>query len=438
VESSILIYCDQITSRIEYVFHLILNIICGFEYKLTTDKEEYKSFDGIHINYSKEKIIGKEIHFLPSGLLQEIGIEKKQVEIVKEDSSHIMYVYSSKTDHQIFDPFTAAFFLVSRYEEYLPYKPDKFNRFEAEASVLYKYNILDQPLINEWAYALRENIIQGFPEVKITRNTFKAEISIDIDQAFAFKCRGLKLNTISFLNNIFHGRKDLLQHQIQSILYNKPDPFDTYEFLKKAQDISDLPFIYFINVGKYSRYDKNLSPDNPKFKSLLKNINTHAEIGLHPSYFANEQTNKFGEEKTALEILVEKKITKSRQHYLKLQFPHTYRNLLNAGITNDYSMGYASRPGFRAGTCTPFNWFDLESNSVTDLKVYPISFMDGSLGEDLQMSPAEANNYIKNITKTIKQFDGYYLSVWHNHTINDKFYWRGWKDVFEQSLQLIK
>lgn len=416
----------------------MLNVICGFESKLTTDKEEYSLYKGALINYSKEEIKDKEIHFLPNGLLQETHVEQKKVEIVQESSQHLMYVNSGKTDQRIFDPFAAAFFLVSRYEEYLPYKPDKFNRFEAEASVLYKYKILDKPLINEWAYALREKVIHAFPDVRINRNTFKAEISIDIDQAFAFKYRGLKSNIISYINNLFPGRKELLKHQLQTNVFNKADPFDTYDYLKNAQETSGLPFIYFINVGKYSRYDKNLSPDNAKLKSLLRNISTHAEIGLHPSYFSNEQPNKFEEEKMILEKLVEKKITKSRQHYLKLQFPHTYKNLLAAGITNDYSMGYASRPGFRAGTCTPFNWFDLESNCVTDLKIFPISFMDGSLGEDLQLRPAEAINYINSITKTIKQFNGYYLSVWHNHTVNNKFYWKGWKNVFEQSLQLIK
>lgn len=433
-----MIYCNQITPRIEYVFHFMLNVICGFEYKLTTNIDECRFHNGAFINYSDKKVKDHEIHFIPNGLLHEAHIEPKKVEIVQESSGHLVYVNSVKTDHRIFDPFAAAFFLVSRYEEYLPYKPDKFNRFEAEASVLYKYRIFDKPLINEWAYALREKIINAFPDVKIKRNTFKAEISIDIDQAFAFKYRGTKSNIISFINNLIQGRKELLKHQLQTSIYNKADPFDTYDYLINAQELSGLPFIYFINVGKYSRYDKNLSPGNAKLKSLLKKISTHAEIGLHPSYFSNEQPNKFEEEKMVLESLVEKKITKSRQHYLKLQFPHTYRNLLSAGITNDYSMGYASRPGFRAGTCTPFNWFGLESNCVTDLKIFPISFMDGSLGEDLQMTPAEARKYINSITQIIKQFNGYYLSVWHNHTVNDKFYWRGWKNVFEQSLQLIK
>jgi hypothetical protein len=100
-------------------------------------------------------------------------------------------------------------------------------------------------------------------------------------------------------------------------------------------------------------------------------------------------------------------------------------------------MGYASAPGFRAGTCTPFYWFDLEKNSATQLKLFPITYMEGSLGEDLKLTPSDAQNKIDSLTETVKQYKGCFVCIWHNHTINNQFFWKGWKLVFENNLQKL-
>jgi hypothetical protein len=101
-------------------------------------------------------------------------------------------------------------------------------------------------------------------------------------------------------------------------------------------------------------------------------------------------------------------------------------------------MGYATQPGFRAGTCTPFLWFDLVKNRVTNLKIYPVTFMEGTLGEDLGLSVNEAEEKIDALIKVVKQYKGCFICIWHNHTINDKYFWKGWKIVFEKTLGKLK
>ena len=59
--------------------------------------------------------------------------------------------------------------------------------------------------------------------------------------------------------------------------------------------------------------------------------------------------------------------------------PETYRNLIEFDITDDYTMGYAAQPGFRASTCSSFNFYDLDREQETKLRVHPFCIMDASL-----------------------------------------------------------
>jgi len=121
---------------------------------------------------------------------------------------------------------------------------------------------------------------------------------------------------------------------------------------------------------------------------------------------------------------------------LKLKFPETYRHLIEAGINEDYTMGYASAPGFRAGTCNPFYWFDLEKNEKTSLKIFPITYMEGTFIEDLKLFPDESSAIINNLMNTVKQYNGVFVPLWHNHTVSDTLLWKNWKCVFEKSLEV--
>lgn len=429
----LLIYSEHITPRVEYVFQFLLEEINGFTIRLTADKNEFYSFDGPSLNYSNASLKVSEVYIKPNGFLFASEMEPCKVNIEKTKEHIRLFIHSKNSNSSFFDPFAAAFYLLSRYEEYFAYTPDAFNRFEANSSVLYQYQLLEIPLIDKWGSEIKNKILTSFPQLDSKRKDFNSLITIDIDQAYAFKGRGIKRNLFSFTKNLFYFQSDWLGWQLKSVFKNK-DPYDTYYFLKEIQLKTGLPFIYFINAGKYSKYDKNLPAKNAGFQKLLRDISAYAFTGLHPSFFSNEAPSKFSKEKDMLEKIISKPVKKSRQHYLKLKLPQTYRNLIAAGIEEDYSMGYATHPGFRAGTCTPFFWFDLEKNEITKLKVFSITYMEGSLGEDLKMTPEEAEKKINSLVQVVKQYNGCHICVWHNHTVNDCFFWKGWKAVFEATI----
>jgi hypothetical protein len=434
----LLFFCENITARIEYIARFILEDICGFEIKFTCDEAEYQSYSGPSLNYSGREFNKKEIRIAPASLLFEDSLNPVIPRIEKKRNEIEFYLPGRNSDRLVADPFAAAFFLVSRYEEYFPFTPSAFNSYEANASISCQEGLLNRPLVNEWAEALKKQILETYPSTPYRTNQFSPVISIDIDQAYAFKHRGRLRNILSFIRNIVFLKRKLLWAQVKTIFLSQQDPYDTYEYLKKMQYDSKLSFIYFVNLGAYSRFDKNLDAANPALKKLLNDINSYAPVGIHPSYFSNEKPEKFANEIKSLENLLGKPITKSRQHYLKIKLPDTYQHLLNAGIKEDYSMGYGMQPGFRAGTCTPFNWFDLSKNMVTPLKIYPITFMEGTFGEDLKMSPQDALGKMNEFIDTVKKHNGSFICIWHNQTVNDLFFWKGWKIVFEQMIKKIK
>jgi hypothetical protein len=158
-------------------------------------------------------------------------------------------------------------------------------------------------------------------------------------------------------------------------------------------------------------------------------------IGIHPSFASNHQLEKIKIEKERLEKISGKKISYSRQHFLKLTFPHTYRNLLAVGITDDFTMGYADAIGFRAGICTPFRWYDLERETETHLTIHPFAVMDGTLNNYLKLSPTLAIEKTKEIINKVKQVNGKFIFIWHNETLSDWKEWKGWKNVYEEIIK---
>jgi hypothetical protein len=91
----------------------------------------------------------------------------------------------------VFDLFAAAFYLVTRYEEYLPFIADRHNRFEASQSVLFKHGLLERPLINEWAEDLKQTFSKTHAGLRARTASYQYKITIDVDQAFAFKTEAL-------------------------------------------------------------------------------------------------------------------------------------------------------------------------------------------------------------------------------------------------------
>src|SRR5215212_9165091 len=129
-----LIYCHSITTRLTYIVNL-LSQYYQVSFKLTNDEEHYLKADiSCKINYSYRRITGGEIWIHPHALLFESAIHPVKIECFQHIAHALQQVKTYKAFFKTeadtgFDLFAGIFFLISRYEEYLPHTKDVFGRY---------------------------------------------------------------------------------------------------------------------------------------------------------------------------------------------------------------------------------------------------------------------------------------------------------------------
>lgn len=431
--STILIFVPEITPRIEYSFGLIFKTILGTGLIFTTNKEEFLQSDLPKINYSQTDF-SSGLFLKSNELLFQKNIFDQEIEVV-EFRQISLFFPASEDSFLPFDPFACAFYLVTRYEEYLSESTDEHERFTDSENILVRLGIHQKPVVDMMAYWIAEKISGKFQEFNIRQRRFRFITSIDIDNAWAFKNKSLLVSLGAILKAVFHGRWNELKQRIVVFLRFQNDPYDTYKYILDTYKGLLNHILFFILIGDRDRYDKNISFRNKNFRQLIQHLSAVCEVGIHPSYASNYKPWLFETEKERLEDIMLRPVTKSRQHFLKLKMPQTYQKLQNAGIADDYTMGFASMVGFRTGTCTAFNFFDLSRNQRTELMIHPFQTMDVTLKNYLKMNPEQAWLQIEKLMLEVKNVNGTFVSLWHNESLKDSGQWLGWRKVFEQILE---
>ena len=427
----ILIYTHTLTPRIKYIFKTIFTDVLQVNISFTSDSEEFKKYEGVKINYSASKL-SSGIFFKATTLLFETKIQKQNI-IISEYENKPCFYSVDKESILPFDPFAASFYLISRYEEYLPHKKDEHGRFLANESLAFQHDFLEVPLVNLWINQLATLISSHSAEFEFPQKEFQYISTLDIDNAYAYQHKGV-IRTLGALGKSLLKGTDF-SSRLKVILGNKKDPYDTFQYQKEVHEKYNITPIYFFLLGDYGVNDKNISVKNNTFQRLIKSISENNKIGIHPSYASNSSTDKIAKEKNRLQKVSQKEIISSRQHYLKLNLPNTYQNLINNGIIEDHTMGYAEYPGFRASICSAFYFYDLEKEKETELKVFPFTVMEATFQYYKKYTPEIALKHILTLMQRVKDVDGTFISVWHNESLSDEGIWKGWKIVYEKMLK---
>lgn len=435
--TKLIIYCPKTTPRLEYTLELVFQTLLPFDYQLTRDSAFFQQSPFAKINYSECRIDTREL-FIPSGhLLFETNIRPQTIKIFETEKLKAFFPSNFEEADISFDLFAVIFYLVSRYEEYTNLQRDHHQRFPAQASLAFQHRFLHQPLANQWAMVLLKKLKQKFPKIDCQLPQYQFHPTYDVDLAWAYLHREWWRNIGSIVKTVVHGQLQVLKERLAVQVRWQEDPFDSFTYLDQLHQNYQLKPKFFFLLGDYGPFDKNIKHDNPALQELIKKLATQSEcIGIHPSYRSNSEPERLKQEVQRLQYILQQPIIHSRQHFLKLQFPNTYRQLIKAGIQHDYTMGYASEIGFRASIATPFYWYDLENEESTTLMIHPFQVMDVTLKQYQKLDPDVALDHIQPMITACQKIGGQFCTLWHNSSFSNMEGWTLWKTIYEKLLAM--
>jgi len=263
----LLLYSHIISSRLQYITDFIGKEILNTSIHIISDKEAFKQSTEPKLNYSNEKISENEYFIKPHSLLFENNI--KQQSIVCFDSNGQRAFFETEGDFP-FDIFAASFYLLSRYEEYLPHQKDMYGRYAHENSLAFKEGFLHSPLINFWLNEFKGSLKQKFAYLELRTLNFELLLTYDIDEAFAYKNKTLRRTVGGFVKDVLKGQRSKIIERIQVLRGKKKDPYDSFEWIDDLHRRYNLkPLYFFLVAPRNVEYDKNILP---KEKAVVKKL----------------------------------------------------------------------------------------------------------------------------------------------------------------------
>ena len=314
------------------------------------------------------------------------------------------------------DIIASSYFLLSRYEEWIrPDCRDEHGRFPGKESFAYRANVGHRPIVDEYGRLLRKWLRKtGINVPEPPRQFNKIYLTHDVDIPFQY--RNFRNLARAFFNCNFHKALKIYNGNIEN------DPFFTFPWLLKQNEKLQAETIFFIKSAVKSYcFDKPKYNLNSKDIQYLFNIieKAGAKIGLHCSYLSGDKLELIKKEKKKLEQYSGKTICYNRNHYLRAKEPQDMQYLINAGITDDFTMGFADVSGFRLGTCRAVKWINVRTKEVSDLILHPLTIMECTLDREqyMNLDYESALAYCQQLIDQTILFNGDLNLLWHNTTV---------------------
>ncbi|MEN6461512.1 MAG: polysaccharide deacetylase family protein [Syntrophomonas sp.] len=455
---------DTYLNERQYIIKIIMSDFMGLTYNIKFERRETVS---IKLRSSDKELVIEDILFLTPQYqwLKPTSLPKQPLEVwnineintdnnLKVIESSIPIIYGRKiiknealtqnmgyltideqNIHLGMDVFGSAFFMLTRYEEYVKVDRDQHGRFPSRASLAYQEGFLERPIINEYVEILWWCMKRLWPELKRKKHYFQIIAGHDVDVPFVQAFKG-----ISQLIRNCGG--DILIRKSPSITIKrikswksikkgdyKKDLNYTFDLIMDVSELNNLRSAFYFKTGCTNPdYDDDYSIEHPYIRQLLRDIHNRGhEIGLHPSYetFNNPKQTKI-EFKKLLQVCEEEGIEQNswggRQHYLRWQVPVTWRNWAEAGLNYDSTLLYADQAGFRCGVCYEFQVYDLEQGKTLSINERPLIIMDTSLLSEqyMDLQPTQALQCMIKFKNRCQQFGGDFTVVWHNNSFIEK------------------
>ena len=450
----------EFKKQVEYIFNIFLSVygipwrIVSYS-KVSTLRPEFLD---LVISYYKEEptlLFKNHIHiyespfFFSENYLKPDSIPKTPLKRYKE--LPVIYYgcgnfngFVRKSGNLIetnIDIIASSFLMLSRYEEIVLDKKDKFDRFPASESLAYKEEFLDRPIVNEYIelfWKWIDSFRLGFKRKKIWEGKdFAVCLTHDVDTVRKYKI----YPPLRAIGSLVVKDKDLRKAFAVIIDYFRAklgkDPYGNFSYIMDLENKHGFKSsFYFINGGN-TEHDASYSIENLYIISLIKSLQKEDfEVGLHPSFNSYNNFRMLNLEKERLEKASGSVIFGGRQHCLRWKTPDTWGILEKAGLKYDTTLSFAEHEGFRCGICFPYKPFDILENRVLNIWELPLIIMDGSLFDYQNLTPEEGFQQIKNLIDTVKKYNGLFVLLWHNSSLDD-LKLPGWIEVYEKTIEYL-
>lgn len=415
---TVLIFSPRESARLDYVCEFIFHRVLGLNYRISSGLADVSTGDQPCINYSEQKLPGA-VQILPQGLLFETGLRSEFPTAHWEQGRFYMFRATGSTA----DIFSAVFWSISRYEEWQNAERDRHGRFEAAQSFFFRHKAHLAPVTDQWIMDLKALLLTHYPGLDVPPIKNQVISTLDVDNLYAYRHKGWLRTLGASARDLVTGQFANLGRRLSTLIGASRDPFDIYSSLSSFCSEQKLPLFCFFLFRNDTAFDRTVDPRSGAFDKILALLKDNGAVcGLHPSYFTVNEPTRLSDEVRQFSGSYGEPVTCSRQHYLRFDIRRTPRDLLANGIEADFTMGFASSPGFRAGTAYPFRYYDLEKEQALELVAVPFCAMDGAYFVYEQLSPDEALQSLTALAAEVGRTGGNFVTVFHERTFSDHLY----------------
>lgn len=397
----------------------------GYNLRLFTDRDKWTNIKAAaKVTYGTQAA-GQQAVILPAHSFLSGRNPTEEDLVVKKQGDLRVFFHTNDGP----DLLACGFFALSRYEEYQPFTADSHDRFPASESHAQRNGYLHLPVVRAYTHRLADQLREVFPGLPAQKKrAFHLAPTYDIDMLWAYHHRSWK-GIASGLRDVLTGQPSRAKDRFFS--KEQTDPYANLGYLL-ALHPNVKPFIFWLLSDNEQREDVNPYPVPAAQTAVMHSLRERASHGIHPGYATIETAGKLRAEIEQYTTAFGLAPRHSRQHFLRLSLPGTYRALRNHGISDDHSMGYGDAVGWRAGTNLPFHWYDLEREEATGLIIHPFAVMDVTLKNYLELSPEAASQKIDDLMEAVRPYGGEFTLLWHNSSFAKAHGWDGWREVYEK------
>ncbi|MBV6406219.1 MAG: hypothetical protein IT228_05550 [Flavobacteriales bacterium] len=416
--------------RARWVVEHTLGRMLGLSLQITADADTFARAEGPKLSYGTVPVQGA-VHVPWSGALTDLPAHDPPQ--AKVDGMPVLFPHGGS-----FDLFAATFFLLALVDEQRCPARDPHGRIPSAALFTVRSALADKPWVDHWVLALGDRLRQRWPALSFNR-TYRHLVTVDMDNLLRYAGRPVGRALGATL-------KDLVQLRAGAVLERwavrwglRPDPFlRAVDLAQRCTAGSAAPVLFLLLRGD-GPHDHAVVPDRwtDELRTRLRGT-ADLRPGLHPSYATRDDAARMAAEVALFKQHLEPRVLVSRQHFLRWHLPDTLRSLAAAGFAEEHSLGFVDRSGFRAATCTPFPWYDLEHERATDLVLWPFAAMDSALIAQHGGKVHAVTAAMCAASDHVRAVGGTFVSVWHDRYLSGHREFAPWPAVLERVVKHAK